>query len=154
MEYAERLSVPLRWWAHATMLLISFFLVLAVVDAIPGVVIAITVALVGLLMAGALLQFGSARIEVRDGELRAGPAHISVELLGQATPLDPEQARRQAGVDADARAFFLLRPYLKRAVRVELQDPADPTPYWMLATRHPQRLAKVLNAVSETTGGQ
>ena len=34
VDYTERLSVPLRWWAHATMLLISFFLVLAVVDAI------------------------------------------------------------------------------------------------------------------------
>ena len=37
-----------------------------------------------------------------------------------------------AGVDADARAYLLLRPYLKRAVQVDLADPADPTPYWLL----------------------
>lgn len=153
MEYAERLSVPLRWWAHATMLLISFFLVLAVVDALPGAAIAGIVAAVGVLMAGALVQFGSARIEVVDGELRAGRAHIPLHLLGEATALDPEAARRLAGVDADARAYFLLRPYLKRAVTVPVLDPADPTPYWLVSTRHPQRLAKVLNSVSETTGG-
>lgn len=154
VDYTERLSVPLRWWAHATMLLISFFLVLAVVDAISGAVIAAVVAVVGALMAGALIQFGSARIEVVEGELRAGRAHIPLEVLGEATALDPTEARRQAGVDADARAFLLLRPYLKRAVKVTVADPGDPTPYWLLATRHPQRLAKVINAVSETTGGQ
>ncbi|WP_235736129.1 DUF3093 domain-containing protein [Nocardioides alcanivorans] len=154
VEYAERLSVPLRWWAHATMLLISFFLVLAVVDALSGLVIACIVAAVGVCMAGALMQFGSARIEVADGELRAGRAHIPLALLGETTPLDPEAARRLAGVEADARAFLLLRPYLKRAVKVTVSDPADPTPYWLVATRHPQRLAKVLNSVSETTGGQ
>ena len=30
------------------------------------------------------------------------------------------------GVEADARAFLLTRPYLKRAVRVPVPDPADP----------------------------
>jgi hypothetical protein len=43
-----------------------------------------------------------------------------------------------AGRDADARAYLLLRPYLKRAVRVEITDPADPTPYWLVSTRHPK----------------
>lgn len=135
------------------MLLISFFLVLAVVDALPGIAVAAMVAVVGLLMAGALLQFGSARLSVADGEFRAGRAHIPLHLLGEATPLDPDAARRLAGVDADARAHLLLRPYVKRAIRVEVLDPADPTPYWLIATRHPQRLAKVLNSVPESTEG-
>ena len=47
-------------------------------------------------------------------------------------------------MDADARAYLLLRPYLKRAVRVEIADPADPTPYWLVATRHPETLAAAL----------
>ncbi|WP_239459879.1 DUF3093 domain-containing protein [Nocardioides daejeonensis] len=154
MEYAERLSVPLRWWAQGAMLLVSLFLVLAVVDALSGAAIGGIVLGAGVLLAGALVQFGSARIEVVDGELRAGRAHIPLALLGEATALDPEAARRAAGVEADARAYLLLRPYLKRAVKVQIDDPADPTPYWLLATRHPQRLAHVLSSVSEPTGGQ
>jgi hypothetical protein len=31
-------------------------------------------------------------------------------------------------------------------VRVEVDDPADPTPYWMLSTREPRRLAESINA--------
>ena len=52
-----------------------------------------------------------------------------------------------AGRDADARAYLLLRPYLKRAVRVEINDPADPTPYWLVGTRRPEDLAEALEAL-------
>jgi len=60
------------------------------------------------------------------------------------TPLDAEAMRLQAGRDADARAFLLLRPYLKRGVRVDLTDPTDPAPYWLISSRHPDRLAAAL----------
>jgi hypothetical protein len=31
-------------------------------------------------------------------------------------------------------------------VRVDIADPADPAPYWLLATRHPDRLVAALTA--------
>ncbi len=49
------------------------------------------------------------------------------------------------GPGADARAFLVIRPYLKRAVRVPVTDPADPTPYWLVGSRHPDALAEALN---------
>jgi hypothetical protein len=94
-------------------------------------------------------SFGSARIVVRDGGLQAGRAHIPVALLADAEPLGQEDSRRVAGVDADARAFLLLRPYIPRSVRVRVVDPADPTPYWLLSTRHPGSLAAAINAAVE-----
>ena len=69
--------------------------------------------------------------------LYAGPAHISARPGRPAEPLDAEETRRVHGVDADARAFLLTRPYLKRSVQVPVHDPADPTPYWLVSTRHP-----------------
>ena len=97
-----------------------------------------------LLTFGLLAWVGSARVAVRDGVLYAGPAHISVDLLGPAEPLDAEETRRVHGVDADARAFLLTRPYLKRSVKVTVADPADRTPYWLVSTRHPRELAAAL----------
>ena len=32
----------------------------------------------------------------------------------------------------------------KVLVRVDLNDPADPHPYWLVSTRHPERLADAL----------
>ena len=144
VAYSERLYVPLRWWVQATMLLASLWL--AFVVAMPawaawsatGVVLALTF--------GLMAWFGSARVAVRDGTLYAGPAHISLDLLGPAEPLDAEETRRVHGVDADARAFLLTRPYLKRSVKVAVEDPADRTPYWLLSTRHPRELAAALSA--------
>ncbi|MFC6344403.1 DUF3093 family protein [Nocardioides hankookensis] len=45
---------------------------------------------------------------------------------------------------------MLLRPYLKRAVRVEITDPADPAPYWLVATRRPEELAGALAAMTHS----
>jgi hypothetical protein len=42
------------------------------------------------------------------------------------------------------RAFMLLRGYVPTAVRVEVSDPDDPTPYLYLSTRRPEQLARVL----------
>ncbi len=143
-QYAERLTVPLRWWVQGTMLVASLWL--ATVVALPGIV-AWSVTAAGLaLTAALLLTYGAARIEVADGRLCAGRAGIDVHHLGDATALDADAARRLAGRDADVRAFLLLRPYLKRAVRVDLHDPADPAPYWLLSTRHPEALAAAIAA--------
>jgi DUF3093 family protein len=99
-----------------------------------------------LVVYGLFLWVGSARVVVHAGVLHAGSAHIAAEHLAEPEPLDAEQTRRVLGVDADARAFLLTRPYLKRSVKVLVSDPADPTPYWVLSTRHPRRLAGALAA--------
>ena len=148
LPYAERLTVPLRWWAQGTMLVASLWLALVV--ALPGTLAWSISAAAMVLMVGLLLAYGSARVVAGDGELHVGRARIGAEHLGPATALDADATRRTAGVDADARAHLMLRPYLKRAVRVEITDPADPTPYWLVSTRHPDRLAAAVTALTRS----
>ncbi|MGI8646147.1 MAG: DUF3093 domain-containing protein [Nocardioides sp.] len=145
VEYDERLSVPLRWWVQGTMLVASLWL--AVLVALPTSAVLAVTGTAAVAMGAGLWSYGAARVQVRDGELRAGAAHIDVRHLGSVTALDAEAARRVAGPEADARAYLLLRPYLKRAVRVEVVDPADPTPYWLVGTRRPDRLVTALTSL-------
>lgn len=147
MDHDERLGVPLRWWVQGTMLVATLWLALIV--AVPGPVAWVTTAIALGLLALTFVSYGSARVTVGDAEFRAGRAHIGFEHLGRAVPLDAEATRRTAGVEADVRAYLLLRPYLKRAVRVEITDPADPAPYWLVCTRRPDALAGALTALSE-----
>lgn len=141
--YRERLHVPLRWWVQATMFLATVWL--AFIVALPAwLAWAGTLALLALVY-GLFGWIGSARVEVRDGVLHAGDAKIALEHLGTPEPLGAEDTRRVHGVDADARAYLLMRPYLSRSVRVPITDPADPTPYWLLSTRHPRKLAEALS---------
>lgn len=146
MEYDERLSVPLRWWVQGTMLVASLWL--AVIVALPELLAWAVTAIAGGLMVALFVGYGAARITVGDGELRVGRAHVEARHLGAAVPLDAERTRRRAGVDADARAHLMLRPYLKQAVQVEINDPADPTPYWLVSTRHPGELAAAVGALT------
>jgi len=43
------------------------------------------------------------------------------------------------------------RPWIGGAVQVLLDDPADPTPYWVVSTRHPVELAEALLAAAKRT---
>jgi hypothetical protein len=140
--YRERLHVPLRWWVQATMFLATVWLALIV--AIPAWM---AWAGTGVLLAGLYGLFawlGSALVEIRQGVLYAGPARIPLSQLGAAEALDKDATRRVHGVDADARAFLVTRPYVSRAVKVAVEDPDDPTPYWLISSRHPRQLAAAL----------
>jgi len=142
----ERLSVPLRWWVQGTMLLATFWL--AFVVSTPALVAWPATAVLVALMALLFLVYGAPRVDVEDGWLRAGRARIPGEYLGSAEALDPAETRRVAGPGADARAYLLLRPYLKRAVRVTIRDDRDPTPYWLVSSRHPEHLASAIRVIS------
>lgn len=147
MEYSERLHVPLRWWAQGTMLVATFWLTLLVAlpESLAWALTAVAMVLMGVLF----LAYG-ARITVGGSRLTAGKAHIDVKHLGAVEALDKETTRRAAGVEADARAYLLLRPYLKRSVRVAIADPDDSTPYWLISTRHPDALVEALEGAGAT----
>lgn len=145
--HQERLGVPLRWWVQGTMLVVSLALAFAV-SMPPLLAIALTLLLLAVLGA-ALTAYGSPRVALTSERLRAGRAQIEVTHLGAARALDQEQTRRVAGIEADARAYLLLRPYLKRAVQVAVVDPADPAPYWLICTRRPEQLAAALQSLDQ-----
>ena len=142
MDYAERLTVPLRWWVQGTMLVASLWL--AVLAATPEVVAWSVTAVALALMVTLFVGYGRPLVSVDGTTFRAGRAHVPLDLVGEVTALDADGVRRQAGVDADARAYLLLRPYLKRAVRVDIVDPDDPTPYWLVSCRRPEDLVSAV----------
>ncbi len=151
-SYAEVLRVPLRWWAVATMFHASALLAFLVAGlgiwayVLGGSLLAFNV--------GVFLSYGGAYVEVRRGVLYAGRAHIPLALLAEPRALDGDEVRLALGVDADARAYLLVRPYIRRGVLVRVVDPDDPTPYWLVSSRHPRTLASAIAAgvtVSEQT---
>lgn len=142
--YDERLSVPWRWWVIPAVFLGVLWLGYRSVLGEPAALL--VTAAGAAVVAVTLARYGAARIRVADGLLTAGAARIPLSAIGEVQPLDAEQARQLRGPKADARAYLLLRGYLPRAVYVQIADPADPTPYAYLSTRHPERLAQALEA--------
>ena len=145
-SYRESLRVPVSWWIIAAALVVTLFVIVAVpVGTFAGALIGGLAALVLVLL---YLGYGSARIEVDDRQLRAGRAVIDRSYLGTVEALTGDDARHAFGRDCDPQAYLLLRSYVRGAVRVEITDPGDPAPYWVIATRHPERLATALTGHS------
>ncbi|MFJ9540287.1 DUF3093 domain-containing protein [Streptomyces sp. NPDC101225] len=144
--YEERLTAPRSWWLISFLVGVSFALILLPFGTLP-----LLGGLVGGTAAAAVVasSYGSVRIRVVGGSLIAGEAKIPVTALGEAEVLEPEEARAWRTYKADTRAFLLLRAYIPRALRVEVTDPEDPTPYLYLSTREPERLAQALKAARE-----
>ncbi|GAA3376605.1 DUF3093 domain-containing protein [Streptomyces sannanensis] len=142
--YEERLTAPRSWWVIAALLGISGGLITLPLGPVPmlgGLVGALVVAGV------AVSSYGSARIRVVADSLVVGKARIPVSALGAVEVLNEEEARAWRSYKADPRAFMLLRSYIPTALRVEVTDPADPTPYVYVSTRNPEELAAALESV-------
>ncbi|MFD3942753.1 DUF3093 domain-containing protein [Streptomyces sp. NPDC058579] len=142
-RFDERLTAPGSWWVITALLGLSGGLVMFPLGTVPtlgGVIAA------GALAAVAVSSYGSVRIRVVSGSLVAGDARIPATALGTPEVLDEEEARAWRTFKADPRAFMLLRSYVPRAVRIQVTDPEDPTPYVYLSTRDPEGLAAALEA--------
>ncbi|MDQ0583967.1 DUF3093 domain-containing protein [Streptomyces rishiriensis] len=146
--YEERLTAPRSWWFVSFLVGVSMALILLPFGTLP-----LLGGLVGGTAAAAVVasSYGSLRIRVVGDSLIAGEAKIPVAALGEAHILDADEARAWRTHKADTRAFLLLRSYIPTALRVEVTDPDDPTPYLYLSTREPERLAAALKAAREAT---
>jgi DUF3093 family protein len=147
--YRERLWVPATWWLIGSMLALS---VLVAVGAYLGWSSGLLAGLVSLAVIGALFASASVVIRLDSQELAVGRARINVSYLAGATPLDKAAAEHRSGPGADARAFLVMRPYVRGAVEITLDDPDDPVPYWLISSRHPERLAAAISAVIGAKG--
>ncbi|MFC0598984.1 DUF3093 domain-containing protein [Streptomyces palmae] len=142
--YEERLNAPRSWWLIAALVGVAMALIMLPLGTLP-----LLGGLIGgfALAAVAVSSYGSVRIRVVADSLVAGDARIPVSALGTLEVLDPAEAVAWRTHKADPRAFMVLRGYVPTALRAEVVDPDDPTPYVYVSTRDPQRLAAALEAV-------
>lgn len=140
MTYRERLVPGPGTIAACLLLLPAVLLVTLPFAGFGGVVAAVLVPAATI----ALLIARSPVVAVEDGMLHAGRARIEVQLTGTPEPLRGDGARAARGTGLDARAWIVLRGWVDGVVRVPLLDPADPAPYWVVSTRHPEELAAAL----------
>jgi hypothetical protein len=104
-----------------------------------------TVAILGTLSLFGLLFITSPTISV-DKHLKVGRMRIPLTVLASAEEIEREALKDLIGPKADARAQLFIRGYIKTAVKIQISDPLDPTPYVVISTRRPKELAVALLA--------
>jgi hypothetical protein len=143
-RHAERLRVP--WWLWPPALAVAALMAAEVYLGAPGMWTWLPYAILLPATAGALWALGRLRVAVEDGELRVDDARLPVRYVAGVTVLGAAEKRTLLGTATHPYAFVVQRPWIKGAVQVHLDDPSDPTPYWVVSSRRPATLASALLA--------
>ena len=147
MRYRERLWVPWWWWPPGFLLASLIAATFArVVTALPG-----WLPYAVFLPAAAVVLLWLGRVEVKvvaapDGEPEfwAEPAHLPASVVARSAEI-PRSAKSSAlGRQLDPAAYVMHRPWVGPMVLVVLDDPDDPTPYWLISCRRPDRVLAAL----------
>jgi len=143
-SYRERLRAPASWWVTGMLTMFTFGSILWF--GFPAWSALVTYGVLFALTAAFLLNWGRPSIEIVGGELQAAGKVLPVAGIGEVRSLDDKQTAALRGPRADPRAYLLIRPYLYRSVYVQVTAPGFEAPYWLLGSRHPERLAAAIES--------
>lgn len=148
VRYRERLWVPWWWWPIGIGLsAVLAFEVNMGVRPLPDWLAYVVLAVVAV---GVLLWLSRVEVQVvsADGEveLQAGQAHLPISVVSRSAPVPLSAKSAALGRQLDPAAFVLHRNWVKPMVLVVLDDPDDPTPYWLVSSRHPDRVLSALRS--------
>ena len=147
--YSERQPVPLSWWLmgigvsallgwQAQMKREWYWGVIVLVLAMAAVT-------------WVLVYASRNRVVVeRDasGEtwLRIGDAELPRSAVSRTVPVPPTARRAAMGRQLDPAAFVVHRTWIPAMAMFVLDDPDDPTPYWLISTSEPEELLEAFGA--------
>ena len=153
--YVERLRTP--WWWYPAGVAVAALLGLEVAVVLPGWTAWAPIAI--LLLAALLVVrwLSSGTVSIDGTTLRAGVRSVPVAEIDLAIDLSPTELRRLVGRHGDPLAFTYIRSWVGPGVQLVLRPkPAGPEPgheeprlaepYWVVSTRHPDRLLAALQA--------
>ena len=143
VSYKEVIRAPL--WLVAFVYFLFLSLVLSVWAALGNTPALITF---GALTLWLIVLFfkTSLKIEVDQTHLRVGGASIEHKYIGDVTVLTTAQVKMVRTRDADPLAHLAIRFWSSKAVKLQVLDDRDRTPYWLITTNKGQELVKALKS--------
>jgi hypothetical protein len=140
-NYRERLWAAPWIFISTALVMPAAILVFLPINIAAGIITAVVLEVAVLI----LIAVGSPTIEVTDKTLIAGRALLPLEFVGTIAAYRDDEATDQRGLLLDARAWLLIRGWISPVIRVEITDPDDPTPYWIVSSRTPEALVKAID---------
>jgi hypothetical protein len=140
-RYRERLTAPIAVWLITAALTASLGIAYGHWLGTPAGVVAFAVSE---LLVAVLLITRIPLVCVDDEAFRAGRARLPLSFVGRIVPLTRDESITAKGAAADPHAYMCTRGWIGESIIVEVTDPADPHPYWLVSTRRGHDLAEVL----------
>jgi hypothetical protein len=143
MRFKEVIRAPLWLVAFVYFLFLSMVLsIWAALGNTPALVTfgVLTIWIIFLFFRTALV------IHMDESFLYVGQAKIERTYIGSAIALNNAELKLIRTRDADPSAYLAIRFWASKAVKVEVSDDRDATPYWLISSKNPQRLVEALKS--------
>ncbi len=144
--FRERLRTPYWWYVAAigiACLLAGEFSVL-----LRGWLVYVPFVVVIALCMLVVLRLSSGSVSLTGNTLTAGDRSIDVARVSAAIRLSPTELRRLVGRHGDPAAYTFIRSWIGPGAQLVLEpavtDETDTVPYWVVTSRHPDRLLAAL----------
>ncbi len=142
MNFREVLRPPI--WVLAFIYFLLLSVVLSIWAAFDNRATLITLAISTLTLIW--IAFAMRTVITFDGQLlRIDKAKIEIKYLGKVTLLDKSAMRLLRTRDADPAAFLAIKFWEPTGLRIDLNDPRDRTPYWLITSKRGEEIAALLN---------
>nr|WP_246372312.1 DUF3093 domain-containing protein [Gordonia humi] len=150
--YTERLTAPWWWW-----------LIGAVLTAVLGYEIRLAAyhqawswaafPVLAILIGWGIWSMGRPKVAVdADGAVHANKAVLPREVIARGAAIAPSAKSAAMGRQLDPAAYVMHHAWIKSMVLLVLDDPDDPTPYWLISTRHPEKVLAALQMSDAAQG--
>lgn len=141
-NYQERVFPGVSFFLAGLVLPVSFYLIMFGLYE-PAAIAALVF---GFLCIGLIAWRSSHRIAISSNILQVGNAQLAREFVSSVEVINPVDLFRERGTNLDPKAYTKFQVGVKGMIKISLNDPADPTPYWLVATRNPELISKYLQA--------
>jgi hypothetical protein len=138
----ERWLVPWWWWLAG--LLLSLGGAAEIHGGVDGAQAVLPYVLLPAAVLAGLAWLSRHRVRVTDGVLHVPGARAPLSAFGTPEVLTPAAYRQWRGPRAQRDAWVQVRPWFRTGVLLPVVDPDDDTPYWLVGSRDPERLAKAV----------
>ncbi|AHI03228.1 membrane protein [Corynebacterium falsenii DSM 44353] len=145
--YSERQRVPLTWWLGAALVvaLISWQAQMGR----PTWVMYVAAVICSAIAIWAMLALSRTTVEVvkePDGTvwLHVGPASLPADVVSRSLVIPPTAKQAAMGRQLDPAAYVVHKAWIPTMAMIVLDDPDDPTPYWLISSKEPRELLEAL----------
>jgi len=86
--------------------------------------------------------FAAPTLSLSNKTLSIGNVQIPTQYVKAITVVEASAQQPEKGPKLNPSAYVRFQVGVKGLIKVELNDPNDPTPYWLISSRNPELIAK------------
>ena len=93
--------------------------------------------------------FAAPVIEVANDEISVGDTEMPLRFVASVSVIEANDGFEERGIRLSPAAYTRFQMGVKRMVKIELCDPDDKTPYWLISSKNPQGVVAAFEAAKK-----